>query len=88
VTFTSASRTRATLFVSGTVRGSKCFVHAPLQVVDDDVVEVVDVILIGVNGWGIHPLQEATVVIIVGELKNTQKNVKKPSMVDEQISFP
>jgi hypothetical protein len=51
-------------------------------------VEVGDVILIGVNGWGIHPLQEATVVIIVGELKNTQKNVKKPSMVDEQISFP
>jgi hypothetical protein len=45
----------------------------PLQVVDDDIVEVVDVILIGVNGWGIHPLWEATIVIIAGELKNTKK---------------
>jgi hypothetical protein len=56
-----------------------------LQVVDDDIVEVVDVILIGINGWGIHPLWEATIVIIAGELKNTKKNVNKPSMVDEQI---
>jgi hypothetical protein len=53
--------------------GSKCFVQAPLQVVDDDVVEVVDVILIWVNGWGIHPLREATIFIIIRELKNTQK---------------
>jgi hypothetical protein len=82
VAFTSASRKRAALVVSG------CFVQAPLQVVDDDVVEVVDVILIGVNGWGIHPLREATVVIIVGELKIPKENVNKPSMVDEQISFP
>jgi hypothetical protein len=33
-------------------------------------------------------LREATVVIIVGELKTPKKNVNKPSMVDEQISFP
>jgi hypothetical protein len=59
-----------------------------LQVVDDNVVEVVDVILIGVNGWGLHPLREATVVIIVGELKKYPKNVNEPSIVDEQISFP
>jgi hypothetical protein len=51
-------------------------------------VEVVDVILIGINGWRIHPLREATIVIIVGELKNTKKKVDKPSMADEQISFP
>jgi hypothetical protein len=38
------------LVVGGTIWGSKCFVKAPLEVVDDDVVEVVDVILIGVNG--------------------------------------
>jgi hypothetical protein len=31
------------------------------------------------------PLREATIVIIVEELKNTLKNVNKPSMVDEQI---
>jgi hypothetical protein len=42
VAFTSASRTRAALVVSGTIWGSKCFVEAALQVVDDDVVEVVD----------------------------------------------
>jgi hypothetical protein len=59
-----------------------------LQDVDDDVVKVVDVIRIGVNGWGIHPLREDTIVIIVGELKNSQKNVNKPSIVDEQMSFP
>jgi hypothetical protein len=88
VTFTSASCTRATLVVGGTIWGSKCFVQAPLQVADDDVVEVVDVILIGVDGWGIHLLREATIVIIVGELKNSPKNVNKPSIVDEQISFP
>jgi hypothetical protein len=85
VTFTSASRTRAALVVGRKIWGSKCFVKVPLQVVDDDIVEVVDVILIGVNGWGIHPLWEATIVIIAGELKNTKKNVNKPSMVDEQI---
>jgi hypothetical protein len=73
VAFTSASRTRAALVVGGTIWGRKCFVQASLQVVDDDVMEVIDVILIGVNGWGIHPLREATIVIIVGELKNTQK---------------
>jgi hypothetical protein len=56
VAFTSGSRTSAALVVGRTIRGSKCFVQAPLQVVDDDVVEVVDLILIGVNGWGIHPL--------------------------------
>jgi hypothetical protein len=33
--------------VGGTTWGSKCFVQATLQVVDDDVVEVVVVILIG-----------------------------------------
>jgi hypothetical protein len=38
------------LVVGITIWGSKCFVQVPLQVVDDDVVEVVDVILIGVNG--------------------------------------
>jgi hypothetical protein len=88
VAFTSASRTWAALVVSGTIWGSKCFVQTPLQVVDDDVMEVVDVILIGVNGWGIHPLREATIVIIVRELENSPKKVNKPSMVDEQISFP
>jgi hypothetical protein len=65
VSFTSASRTRATLVVGGTIWGSKCFVQAALQVLDEDAVEVVDVIPIEVNGWGIHPLREATVVIIV-----------------------
>jgi hypothetical protein len=73
VAFTSANRTRAALVVGGTIWGSKCFIQAALQVVDEDVVEVVDVIWIGVNGWGIHPLRESTVVIIVGELKNTKK---------------
>jgi hypothetical protein len=34
--------------------------------------EVVDIILIGVNGWGIHSLREATFVIIVIKLKNTE----------------
>jgi hypothetical protein len=34
-----------------------------------------DVILIGVNGWGIHPLREATVFIIVGELNNTPQKM-------------
>ena len=58
------------------------------QVEDDSILEVVDVLLIRVNSWGIHPLREATVVIIVGELKNSQKNINKPSMVDEHISFP
>jgi hypothetical protein len=76
------------LVVGGTIWESKCFVQASLQDVDDDVVKVVDVIRIGVNGWGIHPLREDTIVIIVGELKNSQKNVNKPSIVDEQMSFP
>jgi hypothetical protein len=88
VAFTNASHTRAALVVGETIWGSKCFVQVLLQVVDDNVVEVVDVILIGVNGWGLHPLREATVVIIVGELKKYPKNVNEPSIVDEQISFP
>jgi hypothetical protein len=44
VAFTSASCTRASLVVDGTIWGSKCFVQAPLQVIDDNVVEVVDVV--------------------------------------------
>jgi hypothetical protein len=32
------------------------FRQPPLQVVDDDVLEVVDVLLIGINSWWIHPL--------------------------------
>jgi hypothetical protein len=43
---------KGALVVGGTVWGSKCFVQAPLQVVHDVIMEVVDVILIGVNGWG------------------------------------
>jgi hypothetical protein len=40
----------AALVVGRAIWGSKCFIQMPLQVVNDDVVEVVDVILIGVNG--------------------------------------
>jgi hypothetical protein len=67
--------------------GSKCFVQALLQVVDDDGVEVVDVILIGVNGWGIHPLREATVVIIVRELKKSQKMLTNQAWLMNKYHF-
>jgi hypothetical protein len=87
VAFTSASRTRAALVVDETIWRRKCFVQAPLQVVDDDVVEVVDVILIGVNGWGIHPLREVTDVIIVGELKNTQNMLTNQAWLMNKYHF-
>jgi hypothetical protein len=32
------------------------------QVEDDNIFEVVDVLLIRVNSWGIHPLHETTVI--------------------------
>jgi hypothetical protein len=67
--------------------GSKFFVQALLQVVDDDGVEVVDVTLIGVNGWGIHPLREAIVVIIVRELKKSQKMLTNQAWLMNKYHF-
>jgi hypothetical protein len=32
------------------------------QVEDDNILEVVDVLLVRVNSWGIHPLHEITVI--------------------------
>jgi hypothetical protein len=44
-----------------------------LQVVDDDVLKVVDVLLIGVNSWWIHPLREIT-VLCLGEDDEPKKD--------------
>jgi hypothetical protein len=40
----------------------QCLRQLPLQVVDDDILEVVDVLLIGINSWWIHPLRETAVL--------------------------
>jgi hypothetical protein len=61
VAFTSAGRAFAASVVSCARRWiwrSQCLRQLPLQVVDDDVLEVVDVLLIGINSWWIHPLRE------------------------------
>jgi hypothetical protein len=39
------------------------------HVEDDNIVEVVDVLLIRVNSWGIHPLHETAVIWLFGVLK-------------------
>jgi hypothetical protein len=59
VTFTSAGRTFAAPVVSCARRWiwrSQCLRQLPLQVVDDDILEVVDVLLIEINSWWIHLL--------------------------------
>jgi hypothetical protein len=59
--FTSAGRTFVAWTVSSArqwIWGSQCLWQLPLQVVDDDLLEVVDVLLIGINSWWIHPLWE------------------------------
>jgi hypothetical protein len=39
------------------------------QVEDDNILEVVDVLLIQVNSWGIHPLHETAVIWLFGVLQ-------------------
>jgi hypothetical protein len=61
VAFTSAGGTFATPIVSCARRWiwrSQCLRQLPLQVVDDDVLQVVDVLLVGINSWWIHSLRE------------------------------
>jgi hypothetical protein len=63
--FTSVGRTFAAEVVSRARRWiwrSLCLRQLSLQVVDDDVLEVVDVLLIWINSWWIHPLQENVVL--------------------------
>jgi hypothetical protein len=43
--------------------------------------------MIGVNGWGIHPLWDATVVIIIRELKNTQKMLTNQAWLMNKYHF-
>jgi hypothetical protein len=39
------------------------------QVEDDNILEVVDVLLIRVNSWGIHPMHETAVIWLFGVLQ-------------------
>jgi hypothetical protein len=66
--------------------GSQCLQQLPLEVVDDDIIKVVDVLLIGANSWWIHPLLETAVLCLVEYCKR-QKNVSKPKKGDETISW-
>jgi hypothetical protein len=80
VAFTSVGRTGATGGVACARRWiwrSQCILQLLLHVVDDQVLEVVDVPLVGLNGWGIHPLQETAVVCLVGVLEKKQENISK-----------
>jgi hypothetical protein len=77
VAFTSAGGTFATLIVSCARRWiwrSQCLWQLPLQVVDDDVLQVVDVLLIGINSWWIHPLQETAILWLGGVLQKVRKH--------------
>jgi hypothetical protein len=65
VAFTSAGRAFAATVVSCARRWiwrSRCLRQLQLQVVDDDILGVVDVLLIGINSWWTHPLRETTVL--------------------------
>jgi hypothetical protein len=87
VAFTGAGRTFAAPVFSWAGRWmwrSQCFRHLPLHDVDDDVLEVVDVLLIGINSWWIHPLRE-TAVLSLSEYYKKQENVTKPKKDGEQI---
>jgi hypothetical protein len=77
VAFTSAGGTFATPIVSCGRRWiwrSQCLRQLPLQVVDDDVLQVVDVLLIGINSWWIHPLREAAILWLGGVLQKVRKH--------------
>jgi hypothetical protein len=65
VAFISAGRTCVAPVISWARRWiwrSQCLRQLPLQVVDDNVLEVVDVQLIGINSRWIHPLQETAIL--------------------------
>jgi hypothetical protein len=74
--FTSASRTFAAPVFSCARRWIwriQCLRQLPLQVVDDDVLEVVNVLVIGINSWRIHPLRETAVLSLGGVLQKARK---------------
>jgi hypothetical protein len=72
VAFTSAGGTFAAPAFSCARRWiwrSQCLRQLLFQVVDDDVLEVVNVLLLGINSWWIHPLRETAVLSLGGVLQ-------------------
>jgi hypothetical protein len=94
VAFTSASQTFAAPVFSCARRWiwrSQCLWQLPLQVVDDDVLEVVDVLLIGINSWRIHPLREnrsSQLGWSTAKGKKTLTNQRKTMMKFMDIAYP
>jgi hypothetical protein len=76
VAFTSARTFTAPVFSCARrwIWRSQCLRQLPLQVVDDDVLEVVDVLLIEINSWQIHPLRETAVLSLGGVLQKARKH--------------
>jgi hypothetical protein len=83
VAFTCAGQTFAASVVACArwwIWRRQCLRQPPFQVVDDDILKVVDVLLIGVNSWWIHPLWETTLLWLGGVLqicKKTLSNQRK-----------